>query len=498
MNWVTFCVLFLIWGMLSWVFLGRREKTKESLAEHGLIGLLGALASMLLMTAFSFVPDDWSANRIAVPLSWLYGYPIYSSLEKDPSNCNFYLPFGFAGYLPTALISYLIKSPDICLFSGWVQTLVFYFTPIGILLIRFRNNRTVFATSFLFAVIVSLSSPALRYIATMIHVDAFGLFCIGSAIALITPISESRSQKISFTAAGILLGLSFFIKQTFIPFTILIIIWVIYQNRLYAFRFLLSLLSTIISCILLTMIFVDVRLLWLYGFEASSSVPSIRSYYKSLIEFIIISWPILLIIAISSFWKKIFTDSWVAFLLGLGILASIFSIYTYTKAGADVNHFSLPLYLFLILLLIIFVKQKNINYKITFKVFLCVILLIPQSFLFFKTYCGWFLWVNNSHRIAYQFYKNYPSQEVYFPWQPLSALLAKQVMYHLDQGCAFEEIDNVGYRSVQNQEMHLPSKPFKIAVRPYGAPSYLVEKLSAQPADNSFKDLEGWRIYNVE
>jgi hypothetical protein len=75
---------FLVWGSLTWVFLGKQE-SKKALAEHGLIGLLGALASMLLLTAFSFVPDDWSACRLSWSGGLLCGYNLYAG-DAGPSN----------------------------------------------------------------------------------------------------------------------------------------------------------------------------------------------------------------------------------------------------------------------------------------------------------------------------------------------------------------------------------------------------------------------------
>lgn len=505
MNWVTFCVLFLILGVASWVFLGKREKSKDALAEYGLIGLLGALASMLLMTAFSFVPDDWSANRIAVPVSWLYGYPVYSSLENDPSNCNFYLPFGFAGYLPTALFSYFVKSPSFCLLSGWIQTLAFYFIPFIILLSRLKLNRARFVSLLLLGIVISLSNPALRYVATMIHVDAFGIFSIGTAVALLFPIVNNELTKQEFIISGCLLGLSFFIKQTFIPFSILLILWAVFWYRANSINMLMGLLTTTVCGIIVTSFVVDVRLMWLYGYESSSSVPNVRGFADSFVEFNKICWPFYLM-GIVLVWfigyQSIFKKGWAAFILILGIISSLFSIYTYTKAGADVNHFALPLYLFVLLILLL-IAQKNTSpaeTSIKFGRVLCIcgLLSIPQALIFLNTYCGWYLWVNNSHKQAHEFLIKNPGTQIYFPWQPLASLMVNEKMYHLDQGLYYEESSKMNIRSKKILNEHLPPKPFTIAIRPFGANAFLSEKLNARPTGKSCEYLLGWGLYKVE
>jgi hypothetical protein len=72
-------------------------------------------------------------------------------------------------------------------------------------------------------------------------------------------------------------------------------------------------------------------------------------------------------------------------------------------------------------------------------------------------------------------------------------------MYHLDQGLLFEKINNVGQRSESNLTNYLPKKPFKIAVRPFGAASFVSESEESEKIpSNNIPDLREWNITIVE
>ena len=244
-----------------------------------------------------------------------------------------------------------------------------------------------------------------------------------------------------------------------------------------------------------------------YAFKASSSVPTALSITQSATTFLSSSWPLWIstvsLSAFIVFRRSILNKTSEIALLLLVFITFPLAIYTFTKAGADVNHFVLPLYLLLMvnicLLCKITISSSIQNYTKLVILFIGFIFATPFSISYLKTNCGWYLWIKNPHEIAFRFLKQHPEESIYFPWQPLSSLLANGSMYHLDQGLLFEKINNVGQRSESNLTNYLPKKPFKIAVRPFGAASFVSEsKESEKLVSIDFPDLKEWKITIVE
>jgi len=404
-NFLTFLLLSLFWGGVSFAFTWKTgDRSREFWVLHVLTGVLASLASLLLLTAAGFIPDDWNANRMAVPLSLLYGYPLYSSLESDPSNCNFYLPLGFLGYLPAALLGFFFESPSLCLFLGWITTLVFYFFPFLLLLVRLKTKIAYKIIFGLIVIVISLSIPALRYVATMIHVDALGIFLIGSATVLLLPLQENNSpSKIHLACAGICLCLSFFVKQTFLPLSTVIILMSLFYYRSKILP--LMLFASISFFILFVIVYltVDRDLVLRYAFKASSSVPTALSITQSATTFLSSSWPLWIstvsLSAFIVFRRSILNKTSEIALLLLVFITFPLAIYTFTKAGADVNHFVLPLYLLLIanicLLCKITISSSIQNYTKLVILFIGFIFSTPFAISYLKTNCGWYLWIKN-------------------------------------------------------------------------------------------------------
>jgi hypothetical protein len=508
-NILTFLILSLFWGGVSFAYAWKvGDRSRDAWVLHGLTGVLASLSSLLLLTAIGFIPDDWSATRMSVPLSLLYGYPLYSDLASHPANANFYLPFGFLGFLPAAYLGYLFNSPSVCLFLGWATTMLFYFSPFYIFIRRFKLNNKIKLNLFLLCIVITLSTPSLRYVATMIHVDAAGFLCIATALSLTLPISSNAiPSKVDFVIAGIALGISVFIKQTFWPIALVVFILIIFYYRNASKKFIISFFITVISCICLIVALFDIRTIWNYAFNAASSAPDGCSVGQSLTAFFNINWPILLVIAFlfcllfyyrSGSLQRPFKDAVFGIVI-ISLCAFPLSVYTFTKLGSDSNHFIFPSALLLFLLLYCLSQiLKNIPQNNSCFLFVIILSLFP-SYTYLKTYCGWYLWVNNPHEVAYRVCKKYADHSFYFPWQPMASLLAYGKMYHIDQAIFYEEVNGMHSRSPENINMFLPKRPFIIALRPFGAPSFLADKFQSTEIESSqsIPELLEWRKMQV-
>jgi len=509
-NILTFLILSLFWGGVSFAYAWNGDRLRDSWALHGLTGVLASLSSLLLLTAVGFIPDDWSATRMSVPLSLFYGYPLYSELASNPANANFYLPLGLFGFLPAAYLGYLFHSPSVCLLLGWATTMLFYFLPFYLFIRRFKINNKIKLNLFLLCIIITLSTASLRYVATMIHVDAAGFLCIATALSLMLPIPSTNvmPSKVDFVISGIALGISVFIKQTFWPITLVLFMLIILYYRNASKKFITSFFITVFLCICFIVSLFDIRTIWNYAFNAASSAPDGCSAIQSLVAFFKINWPLLFASSLLFFllccykrsnFQKPFVNSIIGTLF-IFFCAVPLSIYTFTKLGSDSNHFIFPSALLLFLLLYFLsqiIKDKPKNNS----VFLVVIIVfIFPLFTYTKTYCGWYLWVNNPHEVAYRVCKKYTDHSLYFPWQPMASLLADGKMYHIDQAIFYEKVNGMHPRSMANIDMFLPKKPFIIALRPFGAPSFLANKFQSTEIDSlqEIPELLDWKKMQVK
>ncbi len=471
-----------------------------------IFALAGLLVFASLTTAAGFIPDDWSACRIAVPLALLNEQHLYSDLNNNPANCFFYLPAGAWMYLPAAAIGKIAHSVSLCLIAGWSETIILYFLPILILLARSTRPRIEKTYFLLIAIILTFATASLRYVATMIHVDAIGISLSGCAVAMLIPGRTLVSLNRYFVAlSGSLLALSLLTKQTFWPPIILLflmLLWLISKNHRWCY--LISFSITAISLLLLTATLENPHFFWLFAVQSASHVPQVASFSKSIQTFFLVNYPVfvpaILVIGgvvlggIKSF--RIEKGWWV--LIFISFLSSPLGIYSYTKAGADVNHFAFSSY-FLLFSLILFFLISELHARPPEMFFSGLIILISFFSLasYLKLNCGPYLWMNNPHQIAFEYQKKHGSNEIYFPWQPVGSLLLNN-SFHLDPGLRFESINSTGKRSDSNLCNFLPPGNFKIAVRPYGAPSYLVELLHAKVSSEAIPELPGWTIYETK
>ena len=122
-------------------------------------------------------------------------------------------------------------------------------------------------------------------------------------------------------------------------------------------------------------------------------------------------------------------------------------------------------------------------------------------FPYYRTYCGYYLWCNNSHTQALKYEMHHQSAETfprfYFPWQIFSTLIATGKLYHIDDCLRYEE--SAGWeRSKDSFDAFLPPQPFQIATRPFGAPSYICQRIGMQkivPESHFSKYLPNWTFF---
>lgn len=178
-----------------------------------------------------------------------------------------------------------------------------------------------------------------------------------------------------------------------------------------------------------------------------------------------------------------------------------FAILTRTKLGADSNHLALPLFCILMTMAPLLSKIADgaiFTSKLSMLgIFYSLSLLLLtglslQSYL--ATNCGWYLWTHNSQQQAME-RLHHPHEGLYLPWQILPMLISDGRLYHLDDCLRYE--NGMGWRrSSTSLSRFLPNPLTEIAIRPFGAPSYLADDASSNKTDLD-PMLPGWTILHL-
>lgn len=511
LNLGTFIILSGLFSLTGFQF-GKCYTARYSRLSFSLLfGFIASFATMALITAIGFIPDDWSANRLTWPGGLFYGYKLYSG-ETGPSNGYFYPPLGAWFYLPAAGMGILLRSPAAALLIGWMMSMMCMISPILLLLYRLgRNDEKLVPTrllTLLIATCIILSSPQLRYVATMIHVDAPTLLFLGLAVVLLLPINFNRNSasRIRFFAAGCCVALSAFSKQSVWPLLPGIIVTaVILNNRKAGLCMLFSALITGAACFLVMICLENgseaFRMIWLLPLHQLIVTKALFAL-KLLLR---VNLPIFALIGLTLFGMKIYPHAvepplkkCFSALLLMSLWMVPFAILTRMRLGADWNHLAIPSYLALLgcvtLLPTLLSRLFNvfpIYSSLSIISGITALIALPITPYLARS-CGWYLWIHNSHQQAFSYEAKWP-QKAYFPWQVFSMLIAEGKLYHLDD-CLRYEVGAGWYRSEDSIEKYLPQAPFRIAIRPFGAESYLVQKKRYELTDPD-PFLENWKVY---
>ena len=524
-NILTFLLFSLFWGgvsiAMSWKV---GDRSREIRILHGLTGLFGGLASLGLLTAISFIPDDWSACRLSWSAGILCGYSLYSG-EAGPSNGFFYPPVGAWFYIPAAALGLLFKSAQIALFLGWLMSLLCMLLPIVFLLSRakssshFTLSTPIALSCLLVGLCFLLALPQLRYLATMVHVDSPAAVFLGISVVLILPLIDSKIYPAKlFLASGSLFSLAAMTKQSVWPIVpVLAVGLVLFHGWKNTLKFALAGIATLILvavCFLFSgeNFYEAYKMVWHWPMRQASITPigeCFRQLWLLNIPLLAASAVLILIVMLKKIKLERNCLKSILFLLAVGIWLVPFSILTRTKIGADSNHLALPSFFILMALILLLyqilsfgILNKNAftTYALTA---LSLFLFLSFAFIpYYRIYCGWYLWCNNSHSQALKYEMQHQSAEtyprLYFPWQIFSTLIATGKLYHIDDCLRYEE--SAGWkRSKDSFDAFLPPPPFQIATRPFGAPSYICQKIGMQkivPESHYSKYLPNWTIYS--
>jgi hypothetical protein len=110
-------------------------------------------------------------------------------------------------------------------------------------------------------------------------------------------------------------------------------------------------------------------------------------------------------------------------------------------------------------------------------------------------YPGWRRAWDNENEIAYRYDVQHPGQ-VYFPWNPLTSLLAEHKLYHFDYG-VFDRYLGGAIVTPAHLAQNLPSPRPLIAILPQHGVTILRTYFPDYVPRPPIADLPNWKIYGA-
>lgn len=186
------------------------------------------------------------------------------------------------------------------------------------------------------------------------------------------------------------------------------------------------------------------------------------------------------------------------------------SLLSKVKTGGDVNGMYTVYFLTITANLVLLKQALNLSIKSIpktlqriSKIWLLVIVIMftikhinPPIFSIYKSLPNFF---NNAHQIVYEYCKKNPSK-VYFPWNPLSTMMAENKLYHFDDG--IYSLDLAGFPISKNHFMAYIPVNFTMIAVPLWADSFNFKFYTHYLKDFTQKievpELSGFIVYTKE
>jgi hypothetical protein len=475
---------FTFWGLLVVSLmvgakLYRRFSQLETLdkfiiASLPLIVLAAGKAFLIKIIAL----DNWNAIRLAPAFALRHGYQLYYGTNSGPVTGNIYGPLSAIIYLPATLA----HSPVTALILAKFLSIIIYFLPVLWLFTKsgFKNNYkaiSVFLVWIWFC-FSTINSPSLNYSAFKIHADApaLGFGAMACAILYLKKHTESLIYMLLSSTCALL---AIFSKQSALPLMVALPAFVFFADgrRLFV-RYLLCLLfSSIAVSIIFSGIFnprflffnmslpfrhpwkvnignnqeviIGIELIRRLGILIQAGVELLRDSYSSVV-----------VLSFYIFYQFLFNNRktklsewlsvnrWAVFAIA-GLFMIPTSLAGRAVVGGAVNNFSFTHYFLLVgagLVLLQVSLGSTSPYanfmQIAIKLLLIILIGLYACIYVFSdnnidTNVKKFL--HNDERVAYEYIRRHPG-EAYFPWNPLSSLMAEGKAYHFYFGLLDREL----------------------------------------------------------
>ncbi|MEQ9358549.1 hypothetical protein [Coleofasciculus chthonoplastes] len=404
---------------------------------------------------------EWNADRLTMAFFGKYKFNLYNPEDSvRPLISDMYGPLLALAYLPATIAN----SPTWALVLGKLMSLVFFFIPVIWLYVSEIWQKQKLSLSILALIaffFFTTDIRALSYDAFRICADCPALGF--SALACIIIYKEQNKSEIplyKLLISAIFAVFAVWTKQIAVPILISLPLYIILAYDTKTFQRYLACLVTsgvVISGILIiafnpqgllfNMITIPSHQPWEGGDNKLSVILSGAEELAGycLLQGVIVGIGILLTVPndLQKIKDWIKENPWILF-----FIVSLFFIPTSllgrVKVGGDANGMYTVYFLTLTANLVLLQKAttlstesgREILQRISQTGLLTIVIMLTIYNLnlpiqnIYKTLPNFF---NNVHQVVYDYSRNHPGQ-VYFPWHPLSVLMAENKLYHIDSG----------------------------------------------------------------
>jgi hypothetical protein len=405
--------------------------------------------------------DPWNAARLAPAVALHYGYGLYYPLDTGPVLSTVVGPVSFLAYWP---IGFLRSTPSALIFAGSALNLAVFALIVRALL---RRTATDPATAWFAGFIglhLAIAYPALRYSLFCIHSDAPALALIAVGVLVLL---GGDPEVTAWRAAGAALcfTLAMWAKQSCVlVFVATAVILVLRDGRRTTVRFIAASAVVGAGVSLVFTTWLGFGALWMNMFQvpahqawydmslttgaihgslaATGLAPKARVLVAATLQIVRSNWPLFALVAAlfaeaylhrqpgKPWWPR---QNWAPFaFLAIALLPS--AAVGRAKAGGAFNHESLSIFFLGLALISWLAEAATADRRVRVLGVTCVagVLLainLPRA----CEYRGWLAAWSNPNEESYNYDRAHPGQ-VYFPWFPLSSLLAEGKLYHFDWG----------------------------------------------------------------
>ncbi|MCP4657179.1 MAG: hypothetical protein GY856_17360 [bacterium] len=456
--------------------------------------------------------QDWNAARVAPSVALASGYDLYYGPESGPVMSTLYGPVKALLYLPAAFAS----TPTTAIAIAGILNVVIILLPL--LLVNLHGlwteprQRILALAGFVFSASVLLVNEATHYMATMIHVDAPAVG-LGLLSCFVLMAGGRKPGNHHLASAATLAVLAAWTKQVEVP---LLAAQVLYLSLTCGRSATLRFIGWAFSAGILA----GLALVALFGFEemvfSIVTLPARHPwlggggwFVLTVLDIFVNSSFFLLLILVAlrvtmkpsrsagrGRFEWLREQPWT-----LLLLAAVFLVPTSALgrmiAGGRENSYHTIYYLIAAAAWILThfgalattEKQRRIGVGVVYALAAGTLFLATDSGLLRQLSD----WRNNPQEEAFECARARPG-EVYFPWNPLSSLMAEGKVYHFDYSVFDRDISGFRPGPAHFRE-HLPAQMRYVAVQAQGYSYVLAEFLPEFSERVELEELPGWTVY---
>jgi hypothetical protein len=470
-------------GVFVSVYRGTDRPTPLAAALASFAGLAAALTSLEIAALWlAQTGDPWNNARLTPAIALHYGFRLYYPLHEGPVLSTVVGPMAFLAYWP---IGFIRGSPTTLILAASALNLLVCAALLAALVRRLTQDRAMRVLVALVGAQLALSYPSLRYSLFCIHADAPALLLGGLGAGLVifdrTGLAWNRCL-----AAALCLTLAVWAKQSLAPiFLALVAVAALHHGARGTARFVVAsaVVGAAISGFFVTwigyaslrdnMFVVPAGHPWRQmslttgevfdRLTAVGAVAHAKVLAAASLHIVRESWFIFaaLFAALAEHllrsrpgrrWPR---RAWAALLVVAVMLLPTAAIGR-AKLGGEINHESFVVF-FLLAAFVCWLASiaQEQGRPLLGRIAAVLAVLVAINAPRVLEYPGWKNAWDNQNEAAYRYDERHPGK-IFFPWNPLTSLLAEGKLYHFDYG-VFDR--NLGGARISSEQLaqYLPA-----------------------------------------